>query len=71
MAAVLDIVERHRGEEVALVAHGGINRIILSEALGLDLKNILRLEQDFGCLNIIEFFDSSALVRLLNLKPGG
>jgi len=69
MAAVFDIVEKHRGEEVALVAHGGINRIILSEALGLDLKNILRLEQDFGCLNIIEFNADAALVRLINLKP--
>ena len=71
MEAVFSIVENHRGEEVALVAHGGINRIILSEALGLDLKNILRLEQDFGCLNIIEFYSNSTLVRLINLKPQG
>lgn len=69
MAAVSEMVERHRGEEIALVAHGGTNRIILSESLGLDLKNILRIEQDFGCLNIIEFHDGTALVRLLNLKP--
>jgi len=69
MAAVSEIVARHRGQEVALVAHGGINRIILSESLGLDLKNILRIEQDFGCLNIIEFYDGAALIRLLNLKP--
>ncbi|MBE9504165.1 MAG: histidine phosphatase family protein [Proteobacteria bacterium] len=69
MAALSDIVNKHPGEEIALVAHGGINRVILSETLGLDLNNILRLEQDFGCLNIIEFYDSTALVRLINLKP--
>lgn len=69
MAALYDIVDRHKGEEIALVAHGGINRVILSETLGLDLKNILRLEQDFGCLNIIEFYDSTALVRLINQRP--
>ena len=70
MKALSIIVEKHRGEEIALVGHGGINRVILAEALGMNLGNILRMEQDFGCLNIIEFYDDGAAqVRLLNLKP--
>ena len=71
MAAISEIVERHRGEEVAVVAHGGVNRIILCEAMGLALENLLRMEQDFGCLNMIDYYDGTAVVRLLNLKPDG
>lgn len=69
--ALAEITERHRGEELALVAHGGINRIILCDALGLDLENILRIEQDFGCLNIIDYYDGTAVVRLVNLADNG
>ena len=69
LAALKEIVERHRGEEIAIVAHGGINRVILCEAMGLDLKHLLRIEQGFGCLNIIDFYDGTAVVKLLNNCP--
>lgn len=68
--AMGEIIEKHRGEEVAVVAHGGINRIILCEAMGLGLENLLRIEQDFGCINIIDYYDDTAVVKLLNLRPG-
>jgi alpha-ribazole phosphatase/probable phosphoglycerate mutase len=41
------ILEKHENETVAIVAHGGINRIVLCEALGMPLENIFRIEQDF------------------------
>lgn len=69
MSAVSEIVKRHRGEEVAIVGHGGTNRIILCEATGLDLKNLLRIEQDFGCMNIIDYYNGTSVVKLLNQRP--
>jgi len=69
LAAISEILDRHKGEETAIVAHGGINRVILSDAIGLDLKNILRIEQEFGCLNIIDYLEGTSLVRLLNMSP--
>lgn len=69
LAAVAEIVEKHRGEEVVIVAHGGVNRVILCEAMGLGLENLLRIEQDFGCLNIIEYYENTSVLRLLNLRP--
>lgn len=69
ISAISEIVERHKGEEVAIVGHGGTNRIILCEATGLDLKNLLRLEQDFGCMNIIDYYDGTSVVKLLNQRP--
>ena len=53
-------------EAFLLVAHAGVNRVILSEALGLPLDHLFRLDQNYGCLNIIDYFPDLAVVRLLN-----
>lgn len=60
------IVKNHTGRNIAIVAHGGINRIVLCHILGMPLENIFRIEQDFGALNIIEFWDKYPVVKLLN-----
>ncbi len=52
-----EIVSKHKGESIALVAHGGINRVILCELLGVPLENVFRLEQDFAAMNEIELWD--------------
>jgi alpha-ribazole phosphatase len=67
MPVVDDIVARHRGEEVLVVAHGGVNRIILLNAIGAPLAGMFNIEQSFGCLNIIDYYaDGRATVKLLN-----
>ena len=60
------IVKRHVGERVAIVAHGGVNRVILCDALGLDLHYMERIAQRHAALNIIEFYEGSAVVQLVN-----
>ena len=61
------ILEKHPGGDVALVAHGGVNRIILLDAIGAALEQAFSLEQDYGCLNIIDYLDGGhSVVRLLN-----
>jgi alpha-ribazole phosphatase/probable phosphoglycerate mutase len=52
--------------DILLVGHGGINRVILCHALGLDLANMINLQQDYGCLNMIDYRADSTLVRLIN-----
>lgn len=59
------IVEKHNGGNIAIVAHGGINRIILCELLGIPLENIFRIEQDFAALNVIELWDYP-VIKLIN-----
>jgi len=56
----------HAGGTVLLVAHGGLNRVILCEALGLDLNSLVRIEQAYACLNIIDYFDDYPVVQLVN-----
>ena len=61
-----ELLARHADEAFLLVAHAGLNRVILSEAMGLPLDHLFRLDQNYGCLNIIDYFPDLAVVRLLN-----
>lgn len=65
------IISYHRGEEIVILAHGGVNRIILCRALGLELRYIFRIEQGYGAINIIDFFEDSAYLKLMNYQIGG
>jgi broad specificity phosphatase PhoE len=61
------LIGSHPGQVVAMLLHGGVNRIIIADALGLDLMNLFRIDQSFGALNIIDYFDDGmAVVKLLN-----
>ncbi|HBF42052.1 MAG TPA: alpha-ribazole phosphatase [Desulfobacteraceae bacterium] len=60
------ILEEQAGNDIIIVAHGGVNRVILCGALGLDLSNMFNIHQDYGCLNIIDYFSDLTLVRLVN-----
>ena len=64
---IQEIIANHPGGDVALVAHGGVNRIVLLDAIGASLEQAFSIEQDFGCLNIIDYFaDGNSVVKLLN-----
>ncbi|RLC26941.1 MAG: alpha-ribazole phosphatase [Deltaproteobacteria bacterium] len=60
------ILKEQEGNDIAIVGHGAVNRVILCEALGLDPARIFNLQQDYGCLNIIDYFPDTTLVRLVN-----
>ena len=59
------IICRHQGENIAIVSHGGVIRIILCELLGIPLENLFRIEQNFAALNIIEMWDYP-VIKLMN-----
>ena len=61
-----ELIQRHDRQSFLIVAHAGVNRVILSEALGLPLDHLFRLDQNYGCLNVIDYFPDMAVVRLLN-----
>lgn len=66
LPALEDIISRHNGASIAIVAHGGVNRIILCHLLGIPLENIFRVEQNFGGVSVIEFWDKYPVVKLIN-----
>lgn len=67
MPVIGEIRERHAGEEVLVVGHGGVNRVILLNAIGAPLAGMFNIEQNYGCYNIIDYYtDGNATVKLLN-----
>jgi alpha-ribazole phosphatase len=51
---------------IALITHGGVCRVIVGDALGMPAQNWLRLAQDYGCVNVIDWYDRNPRVKLLN-----
>ena len=65
------VVERHTGRRIAVIAHGGTNRVLLADALGLPLGNIFRLAQDYAAWSLIEYRSGGAVVHAVNQRPVG
>jgi alpha-ribazole phosphatase/probable phosphoglycerate mutase len=64
---IRELVAAHSGEDLLVVGHGGVNRVILLDAIGAPLDRLFHIEQAYGCLNIIDYFaDGNAVVQLLN-----
>ncbi|HET7874608.1 MAG TPA: histidine phosphatase family protein [Methylomirabilota bacterium] len=60
------IVRAHAGGAVAVVAHGGTNRLLLCRALGVAWERLLALGQDYGALSVLEGREERWALRLLN-----
>lgn len=63
---ILKLVEAHDNETIIVVAHGGTIRCIICNLLGIDLNHAFRIRQDNCALNIIDFYDGSVVLTLLN-----
>ncbi len=61
-----ELLARHAGQVLLIVAHAGVNRVILSQAMGLSLHRVFHLDQAYAGLNIIDYYPDLAVVRLLN-----
>ena len=58
------------GSNVLVVAHAGVNRVLMCRMLGIPLENLFSLGQDHGCLNILRLGRGRPLVQALNLRSG-
>ncbi|MFH0887023.1 MAG: histidine phosphatase family protein [bacterium] len=65
VSAIEDLAKNHVGENISVIAHGGINRAILFYYLNLDLNNFWRIRQDNAAINILDFH-SEPRIRTLN-----
>ena len=55
-----------KDKTIAIACHGLTIRIILCNALNLELKNIWHMKQKSTALNIIDYYDSKGFVSLIN-----
>lgn len=66
---VQKISSSHEGN-ILLVTHAGVNRVVICHALGAPLSNLFRIEQSYGCLNLLECKEGRFRVKGVNLVPG-
>jgi broad specificity phosphatase PhoE len=69
-ARVLAAVDEIRREtaSAALVAHAGVNRVILGNVLGLADDAIFRLDQPLAAVSVVDWIEEAPIVRAVNLS---
>lgn len=60
-------IVRNTSGNLLIVGHAGVNRVILCHVLGMPLENLLRLRQDYACLNVIDCGRERMRLREMNL----
>ncbi len=61
------IIAEHKGENIGIVAHGGVLRIMIFSLLDMRLRRLFRVGQGYGAINIINVFtDGYIAADLLN-----
>jgi broad specificity phosphatase PhoE len=66
LAAVGEI--RRETASAALVAHAGVNRVILGNVLGLADDAIFRLDQPLAAVSVVDWIEDAPIVRAVNLS---
>lgn len=59
-ASWIDALARHAGKKILLVAHGGVNRVILCHVLQIPLQNMFRLQVPFAGRSRVRILGSGA-----------
>ncbi|MGV7220534.1 MAG: histidine phosphatase family protein [Nitrospinales bacterium] len=64
-----EIIDKHSGEEIVIMSHGGVNRVILGHLLGIPLNNVFRITQENAGINIIQYYNGQPVIELVNGLP--
>lgn len=71
LVAVACVQTRHPDAAVVVVTHGGVIRTLLAEWLAIPDEALFRIDQSYGCINIVDWVDGTPIVRQVNGSPGG
>ena len=63
-----NVVRRTAGN-LLIVAHAGVNRLILAHILGMSVDHLFRIAQSPGAMNMIERRSDGWRIHLVNLSP--
>jgi alpha-ribazole phosphatase len=69
MPALYDALSATSGD-ILIVAHAGVNRILLCHVLGKSVSEVLDIDQSYGCLNQIRYGEYAFELECLNDLPG-
>jgi ribonuclease H / adenosylcobalamin/alpha-ribazole phosphatase len=66
IAAAQSIAARHEGGTAAVFTHAVVIRAILADALAMAPDAMFRLDQSYGGISVVEWFDGNPFVRVVN-----
>lgn len=66
---VFDHIAETASDPVLIVGHAGVNRMILCRVLGMPIRKLFTIQQDFGALNLIDNSGSALQVAATNIRP--
>jgi len=67
-ASLEKILAKEHGN-VAIVSHGGVNRVIICELLKIPFSHLWQIKQDNGAINKIEIYEDMNVASLINYTP--
>ena len=70
MRAVLEYVAAHTRACAAIVAHSGVNRLLLCQLAGLPLCEKKKMGQDYAAVSVLIFTGGHWVIRELGPSPG-
>jgi broad specificity phosphatase PhoE len=60
-------LDEHVKESAVVIAHSGINRLLLSSMMGIELANKKTIHQEYGCVNLFVKNDQGWTVEAVAL----
>lgn len=69
LPAFEELVQQSEGN-LLIIGHAGVNRVILCRLLGMPLANLFRMEQGYGCLNLLDYSSGCWVVKRVNIPAG-
>src|SRR5262249_61697752 len=66
VAVAQAIAARREGETAAVFTHAVVIRAILADALAMAPDAMFRLDQSYGGISVVEWFDGNPFVRVVN-----
>jgi probable phosphoglycerate mutase len=66
VGAARALAARHAGETAAVFSHAVVIRAILADALAMPPDAMFRLDQSYGGISVVEWFEGNPCVRVVN-----
>jgi broad specificity phosphatase PhoE len=71
LAAVARVQTRRPDAAVVVVTHAGVIRTLLAHWLAAPDEALFRIDQSYGCINVVDWVDGTPVVRRVNGSPAG
>jgi alpha-ribazole phosphatase len=66
LGAFDSLLHHHRNQSIGIVAHAGVNRIVLRRALSIPGDEMFRLAQKHCAINRVRYVEEAPIVELIN-----